>query len=134
MTNKMQVQFLPSEHFDGETEVILTNVDPNHCEIVYQAIVDLVEEKIKRWQDRGGLMQNAEGEYSREDKFAWVFLDDGGGINVYLDTNTITLTFLNVPEGDDALDGMHPHWKEMSQYLWISASARIKNLFAGKIQ
>lgn len=62
-----------------------------------------------------------------EETFAWA-ISDGGSAEIDLTDAVLRLFVLTEPEGDDRLDGMHPHWNKPNDQHWLRALIPAKAL------
>lgn len=58
---------------------------------------------------------------------------DWGTLVVELDARRCFIEVFNHPEGDDILDGAHPHYSEPRPTLWIDLVQPLKAIFNGQL-
>jgi len=124
----MQVQFV--EGFIPEETILELIVDSDVCERVHASIVKWVSDTYNRIHAAGLSGCPALGDY--DDIHAWAELDSGP-VSVNMEVNKIRLSFWNEPEGDDRLDGQHPHWTMPHEHLWMFAVPRVRAILEGKL-
>ncbi len=125
----MQVQFVPG--FIPEETILELVVDNDVCERVHASICKWVQETYDRVMAAGMMGCPSLGEY--DEIHAWADLKSGP-VSVNLEVNKIRVSFWNEPEGDDRLDGQHPHWTQPHDHLWMFAVPRVRQLLEGTLE
>lgn len=122
----MQVQFKPGQV--PEETILELKLGEKDCKKVYDLLVSWVNRTYNEIAALGPVCCPSLGEYWEH--YAWADLREGA-VQVNLDEGTVELFFFNEPEGEDRLDGAHPHWTEPNEHLWIQAVPRVRNLLQG---
>jgi hypothetical protein len=124
----IHVQFVPG-NIPEETILELV-VDKDVCERVHAYISQWASEAYDLVRYSGYTCPSF-GE--SDETSAWAQLNDGP-ISVDLTSSKIQLTFWNEPEGDDRLDGQHPHWTQPHDHLWMLAVPRVRQILEGTLR
>jgi hypothetical protein len=124
----MQVKFVPG--FIPEETILELVVDNDVCERIHSSICMWLGQTYDSVMSSGMRGCPSLGEF--DDITAWAELDSGP-VSVNLEVNKVCLTFWNEPEGDDRLDGQHPHWTSPHDHLWMLAVPRVRQILEGKL-
>jgi hypothetical protein len=124
----MQAEF--KQGYIPEETILELRPDRAVVEKVHAAIVAWINEKFDRVM-AAGLCCPSMGEW--DDDLAWADLD-AGPVQVSIPEGTIQIVFYNEPEGDDRLDGGHPHWLCAHDHLWMFAVPRVRQLLEGNLK